>query len=130
MKIIKKEELLLSEEERQVFANAHSICTEICHNSSTNTELYNAAVEIMKNIESLYQVMQPTANDKTCMDKYKAFKEKLKAINDCEPLQIYRREKCEKCVWSNCFPHLDAQGVPYCATHEYKRDPPDGGYYG
>ncbi len=125
MKIITKEELYLSEEERENFANVHSICAEIAHHASA--KLYDAAIEIMKNIEFIYQVMQPTPNDKTDY-----FKIRMNAVNQNEILRQYRINKCYNCVWSNeCFPGLIDIDTPSCPSdHTYKRDPPDGGYYG
>ena len=127
MKIIKREELSLSEEERETFANVHSICAEIARHASTNTKLYDAAVEIMKNIEFIYQVMQSTPNDKTDY-----FKIRINAVNQNEILRQYRSNKCYNCVWSNeCFPGLIDTDVASCPSdHTYKRDPPDGGFYG
>lgn len=126
MTIIKREELSLSEEERENFANVHSICAEIAHHASG--KLYDAAIEIMKNIEFIHQIMQSTPNDKTDY-----FKIRMNAVNQNEILRRYRSSKCFNCVWSNeCFPVLiDTWDVASCPSdHTYKRDPPDGGYYG
>lgn len=142
MKIIKKEELSLSEEERESFANIHSICAEIARHASTNTKLYDAAVEIMKNIELIHQFITPihsenikieTSCSTEVSDSIKNFKENLEQIKMDIFLKQYRMNKCDKCVWSNeCFPVLiDTWDVASCPSdHTYKRDPPDGGYYG
>ncbi len=126
MEIIKREELSLSEEERENFANVHSICAEIARRAST-VKLHDAAIEIMENIELIYQVMQSTPNDKTDY-----FKIRMDAVNQNEILRQYRSSKCYNCVWSNeCFPGLIDSDIAGCPSdHAYKRDPPDGGYYG
>lgn len=141
MEIIKREELSLSEEERENFANVHSICAEIAHHASTSTKLYNAAVEIMKNIEYIHQFMTPihlenikveTSCSTEVSDSIKSFKENLGQIKMDISLKQYRMNKCDKCVWSNeCFLYLRSDTTASCPSdHTYKRDPPDGGYYG
>lgn len=143
MRIIKKEELCLSEKERQDFANVYTICNEITHSASANTKLYNAAIEITKNIEYINQLITPIHSEDTktetgsievssYIDNIKGFKENLEKIKMCIPLKQYRINKCDKCVWSNeCFPYLRSDTTVSCPSDRtYKRDPPDGGYYG
>lgn len=45
---------------------------------------------------------------------------------DARKLRAARRARCERCVyWRNCTRNRDLDNCP-----DYKRDPPDGGYYG
>lgn len=141
MKVVKREELYLSEKERQDFANVYTMCSKIAHSTSTNTKLYDAAVEITKSIEYIHQFITPihpenikveTSCSIKVSDSIKSFKENLEQIKMDISLKQYRMNKCDKCVWSNeCFPYLKGDTTASCPSdHTYKRDPPDGGYYG
>ena len=47
-------------------------------------------------------------------------------IADARKFRAARRVRCERCVyWRNCTRNRDLDNCP-----DYKRDPPDGGYYG
>lgn len=48
-------------------------------------------------------------------------------------LQSYKMEHCDRCVWqgNECSGPVAGLDEPRCPTgHSFKRDPPDGGYYG
>lgn len=81
----------------------------------------NILSEKVYHVTSILNYEQVTAKFKTNIDK----------INNNQQLKTYRITMCDKCVWSNfCFPCIKGN-TPSCpSNHTYKRDPPDGGYYG
>lgn len=70
--------------------------------------------------------------NKDCFEHYGYFdtiNEAIQTLQQLYRIEIGKRVKenslCSKCVFTNTCWHL---GTPDCP--DYKRDPPDGGYYG
>ena len=67
-------------------------------------------------------------NDSKCY-QFDSFEQAINGLYDLRWQQIKSRPavcRCSKCVYENSCPNVDIDGS--CSI--YKRDPPDGGYYG
>lgn len=61
----------------------------------------------------------------------KSFLGEEEQLSPDEAFRRYKIEECDKCVWSNSCPGPVPLVKPKCPQgFTYKRDPPDGGYYG
>lgn len=86
-----------------------------------------------------YDSITEAINYLELLEQKEKIEQKLKQIKEDMELTQSNRTNCAKCVWENngCpgpVIRYDAtllSPVGFCPTgYKYKRDPPDGGYYG